>query len=378
MFDKGIRKSNAGCTHFLPEVRAAACEHYYITYRRLRGVYPTDASCLKRKRGWQGDDVLRDAWTSFDEVHVRNGLLIAQPRSITKDGFKKLVDKYFGGWIATRACQSKGRTKVINLTHAELHELADLLATPIHKDGKKQRFKNIDQALAKPEEAPRICALVDKSRCKDSPDLLHHHLLANVPELHYGPEDRAPELCDGTLKARQQLADVLAGRVPWIVRPARSSDSVPITCFNSTNAAKQAQERAAAAANQRLVNVFWKPEFMDFVFMLDATHFTDQHGPMHARAQNVYISTKHVWGPTEVMRDKSISETTSIMVYCVIHKHLGLVLGPDIMYTGTKFKKSAKPKEQLFREYGIKTWYDISHKRSQCAVLVLYFFPLGM
>lgn len=45
------------------------------------------------------------------------------------------------------------------------------------------------------------------------------------------------------------------------------------------------------------------------------------------------------------------------MVYCVIHKHLGLAVGPDVMYTGTRFKKSSKSKQEQFVEHGIETWY---------------------
>lgn len=361
MWQQGLRKSNKGCTRFSLEVRAAVCDSYYTSFYRIEGVRFEDYVGWKRKRGREGDRVLDEAWRCFEAQHTRNGRLLLQPRSINKEAFRRLIDRHFPSWIAQRRCPSKPRKKIVNLTAAELHELAELLATPIEKGGKTMRFQSIEAAVAEAAIVPRISALVDKSGCGDCTDILQRHLLQSVPELHLGPEDRTQKLCQKTLKDRQALADVLAGRVPWIVRPStvpvRSSRTAPIT---STTQATPAMEKAASDTAERLLEFYWQPEFMDFVFMLDATHFSDKEGPIHARAPHVFYSTRDVYGPTEVERDKSITETTSIMVYCLIHKHLGLVLGPDVMYTGTRFKKCSKPKQQLFREHGIETWYATS------------------
>lgn len=296
--------------------------------------------------------MLDAAWNSFIAAHVRGGQLILQPRIITKSAYRRLIDRHIEQWLLTRECPSRSHKKHFNLTLPELQELADLLATPFEHDGHTHRYTNIIKAI---EDIPRVKALAAKSRL--SPVVLHDHVLASIPSLQYGPEDRAAQLCYHTLMGRRALADVLSGRVPWLVRPSKvpmRSSRGPITA-TSTKATTAMQE-GAAAPQQNLLEFFWKPEYMDFVFMLDATSFSDKEGPMHARAPHVYYITQDVWGPTEVARDHSISETTSIMVYCVIHKHLGLVVGPDIMFTGTKFKKSKKSKEQQFREHGIKTW----------------------
>lgn len=216
MWQQGLRKSNKGCTRFSPEVRAAACDNYYAAFFNVAKVRFEDCEDRKRKRGREGDKVLAEAWKYFEAQHTRNGQLLLQPRSITKTAFRRLIDRHFGSWIADCRCPSKPRKKIVQLTHAEVHELADLLATPIEKDGKMMRFQNIEAAVAEASIVPRIADLVAKSGCSKCTDILQRHLLHSVPYLHLGPEDRAPELCHKTLQDRRALADVLSGRVPWI------------------------------------------------------------------------------------------------------------------------------------------------------------------
>lgn len=142
----GTRKRGPGPCHFLPRVREAACEHYYIAYLRGTGISLDNKDLPKRGRGCKGDPFIRDAWESFYATHTRNGWLIAQQRHITKEGFHKILIKHFASWSATRKCPSGSRKKAVNLTDAELQELADLLVTPVQHDDNYIRFDSITQA----------------------------------------------------------------------------------------------------------------------------------------------------------------------------------------------------------------------------------------
>lgn len=138
----------------------------------------------------------------------------------------------------------------------------------------------MEEAVHEAGSSSRIAALVVKSGCSKCTDILQRHLLASVSDLHLGPEDRTPELCQKTFKDRQVLADILAGMKPWIVRPSThpvrgSRPAVTSTC-SGTNKATQ---NAATASAPKLLEFFWKPDYMDFVFMLDATHFATRTGP---------------------------------------------------------------------------------------------------
>lgn len=141
MWEAGVRKSKPGWTRFCREVREAACDNYNIAYRHVTGHDFDERAHLKRKRGCKGDEVLREASSTFEAGHTRNGQLLLQPRSITKEQYERLIDRFFPRWIATRHCPSKPRKKIVNLTHGELQELAALLATPIQKDGNMKRFQ---------------------------------------------------------------------------------------------------------------------------------------------------------------------------------------------------------------------------------------------
>lgn len=126
VWEQGLRKSKQGCTRFCREVREAACDNCNIAYHRVKGVQLDERTRFKRKRGCKRDEVLREAWSTFEAGHTRNGQLIVQPRGVTKEQFERLIDRHLPQWIATRRCPSKGRKKVINLTAAEIQELKNV------------------------------------------------------------------------------------------------------------------------------------------------------------------------------------------------------------------------------------------------------------
>lgn len=339
--------SGVGQPHFLPKVREQVCEHYHLAYLRHTGVCLDNTTLPKRTRGCKGDKVVDAAWKTFNQTHVCNGRLRAQPRGITKDAFRKILIKYFAAWSKDRACPSASRKKPINLTDAETERLAKLLATPRDVGENKIYFDNIEEAA---RFKPEIRKLFEKSNA--TAEVLHQHLLATVPGLCYGPEDRAVWLCNSTLKGRRKLCDVWVGDHYWFVQRAWK---VPRISTRASVHFSEALQQGAASPPPR--EVFWEPRwFGQHTFMIDATTFSDKEGPMHSRARHVYYDNTDVHEGTQVKPDPSPSQTTSIMVYCVIHKYLGLVLGPEIMFTGTKLKLSKQDKETQFASQGVRTW----------------------
>lgn len=343
--------SGPGIPHFKPEVREAACEHYFVAYFQRTGVCLNNTVLPRVSLGCKGDAVLADAWQTFYVTHTCDGRLRAQERDIDKKAFTRLLRDWFAMWSESRSCPHAPRRKAINLSDDELAEMAHLLTTPLQQDGEFIRFENIDTAATMVD---RVRQLYKKSRAT-SP-VLHQHLVQTIPSFQYGPEDRSTRLCPSTLKARRSLADVWAGRTPWI-RPA----ALKVVRTSARLKRKMGAPLQQADAQQPSREVYWKPAwFGQHTFMLDATSFSDKEGPIHSPAPHVYYNSDDVYGPSTVEPDKSISQSTHIMVYCVIHKHLGLVVGPDIMYTGTKLKTSTKPKEQHLADEGIKTWYSVA------------------
>ena len=224
------------------------------------------------------------------------------------------------------------------MTDAESKRLAELLAKAIKKGENVIRFTNLEEAKALVPEVADLC-----SKSNATTPVLHKWLLENNPTLQYEPEDRVPTLTPSTRKARQKCADIWRGERHWfkqkrVLRP-HSKDGNP--------------------QHDTQKSVYWDPAWYGpYTFMLDATSFCDREGPMHSQAPRVYSDSNHIYPPTPVEPDKSISQSTTIMVYAVIHKHLGLVVGPDIMLTGTKLKQTTSdtPKEKQLDDAGVKTW----------------------
>ena len=219
------------------------------------------------------------------------------------------------------------------------------------------RFQSISAAR---DKKPRVKELCEKSGADDEP--LHQALLARFPKLLYGPEDRRARLVTSTLNARRMLADQWVGRCPWFYLPQHKA----LPAGRSIRRSRRLEEKQLPQDpddehhedEPDPIPVYWQPEWLSqFGFMLDATTFSNADGPLSRKAKHVYYSTEDVWGPREETPDPSISQTVSIMVYCVIHKHLGIVVGPDIMYTGTKLQFTKGDKEAQFQEKGVRTWY---------------------
>lgn len=337
-----------GHAHYPPRVRVAVCEHFFLAYYHLYGKRLDDGKLPDLSRGCKGSAALTAAMESFEAVHAHHGPDQAQLQTMTRKKFYKILLKWFERWCSTKECKHKSRRKPINLNDAEWAELARLVSTPVQENGNLRRFKNLADAM----EIPRVWELCDKARCLNHLQLLHEELLFKVPELHHGPEDRAARLCHSTLQKRRMLADKWVRAMPWFLLPR-----------GPPRRSERLQRDGPASTHEEYMQpddhreVFWRPEWMgQHCFMLDAVSFSDAEGPLQQQADHVYFNVLDVWGPKEEEPNKSPSEATTIMVYAVIHKYLGRIVGPDIMFTGSRLKNRKGDKELQFREAGIKTW----------------------
>ena len=353
----GVKKAS-GRAHYGARVRQSICQIYAAAHLEVTGNVLTSSELPKFSRGTKGDAALSRAWAVFKAIHPCGSPDYHVVHRIDRKKYVKLLKKWWESWLETRECEHKSRRKVVNLTQEEVIELARELATPAKVEGKLKRFKTLKDAM---KHKPRVKQLVEKSGCQTTLTLLHKHLLAEVPELQHGPEDRAPELCASTYQSRMKLAKVWRGDEPWFLIPGDP-------CRRSTRVQHQSSSSNDQMA-QTYQAVYWKPEwFGQHTFMLDALSFCNMKGSLWDKADHVYSSSKDVWGPTEVQRDRGVSEATTLMTYNVIHKFLGRIVGPDIMFTGSRMKASAKEKkaseadapfvkQARFEEAGINTWY---------------------
>lgn len=362
----GVKKGS-GRAHYGAKVRQSVCETYAASYLRVTGKVLTSSDLPPLSKGCLGDPAISEAWAVFEAIYPCGLPEHHVVHRMDRKQFVKLLKRWWKRWAETRECEHESRRKTVNLTQDEVIELAHELATPAKVHDKFKRFKTLEDAM---KHKPRVKQLVEKSGCLTTMTLLHKHLLNEVPELQHGPEDRAPELCTSTLKSRRKLAEVWRGHEPWFLMPGDP-------CRRSARV--QLHMQASSSNDQVAQNhlpVYWRPEwFGQHCFMLDALSFNNAKGGMWNKADHVYSSTKDVWGPTEVQRDLGVSEATTLMTYAVIHKFMGRVVGPDIMFTGSRMKMSAKEKkasaadlpfvkQARFEEAGINTWYA-SRKISQ-------------
>lgn len=340
--------------HFQPRVRAACCEHFYIAYIEEAQEIPSYQKFPELRGNSVGHKALVRGWRTFRQAHMHAGTLYWQPRGMTKKDFCKILHKYWKDWNESRECKSKSRSKPVNLTAAEWEELAKELTTPLGMNGCYVRFTSISDAKAK---KPRVKELFMKAGvgCQ----LLHRELLKRFPDVQYGPEDRSARLCPSTIAARRMLADQWAGRAPWFQLPQSE-------CINPPRRSERLQQMTEVKEDMNdeapePINVYWRREWMSqFCFMLDATSFSNAEGPLSKKAPRVYYSSTDVYGPREVRANYSLSQATTIMVYAVIHPYLGVVVGPDVMFTGTRFKNSTKSKEKQFQDAEVKSWCEFS------------------
>ena len=327
--------------HFSPAVCEHACHCFSDAYYVIEGKAVASERLPSLRAGPKPHPVLAAAYESFQREFLCDGQLITQARECSKENFRWILRTHWHQYFVNRTCPRPVRRKLVSLTDDETHELAGLLCKrPQLDDGTYVAHENLAAAA---KSYDRVKELIDKANATDA--VLKQHLLDNVPGLKYQREDVAYALAPTTRMKRRSCAEILRGDAPWFKRP------------RTHQTRGQAPSKDADSED-----VYWKQDWWaQHVFIGDATHFSDFRGDEKAKdsAPHVFVmSTDPPYPPREVPRPKSIRQSTSLMVYVVWHWFLGLVVGPDLMFTGTRLPFDEDlTREEQFKAHGLQSWY---------------------
>lgn len=165
--------------------------------------------------------------------------------------------------------------------------------------------------------------------------------------------DQRDKLPVATLKDRQNAAEIWNREKPWFTK------------VNSRWA-------TGLRTEPKQIDVYWDWEwYRQFTFMLDATFFTNESSGLAKHQGERVFKFKHIHHkPEHAKPTKSIRQACKLMVYTVIHPHLGVIVGPDFMYTGSSPTNSKWEKDQRARHLeGFEHWYAYMHTYSLCDYL---------
>lgn len=246
------------------------------------------------------------------------------------------------------------------MTDAEAEELASLISTPRLVHDSYERYYDLHEAA---DQITRVEELIKKSGV--STEALHDWLLEKVSWLVAVKEDVAPRLPPRTLAQRRNSSDVMSGRTTWLAREAYqcetacSSDDEPGSPPDHTRG-QEPQARIVRGAPRPPLEFFFDMAFFSqLTIVVDAVTFSNKKPPPPPSQPHAYANKNELYGPRLETGEKSIKDEVRIMVYAAIHKHLGRIAGPDIMYTGSKLKQSRAhgvTKTQQFKEAHVDTW----------------------
>ena len=75
--------------------------------------------------------------------------------------------------------------------------------------------------------------------------------------------------------------------------------------------------------------------YMMFTFMLDATTFTNISKQGSHGGEKVFKRRGVDYPPEDIKAGHNVRDACHLMAYTVLHPFLGVVLGPDFVYTGS-------------------------------------------
>lgn len=336
-----ITKDKTSKCHFCVADRASACERFFDVWGAHRKDSVDGLSLPELRRGECGDPRVSEAYALFMACKSRGGVLIESKRKCSRPQYVSLLHKYYTEWAKTRRCTSRPRRKTIRLTATEEDQLVQALTEPQVKGESYEHYYTMYDAM---DANPLVERLVAKSNA--TVEVLFSHLLANHKDFVFETEDVAVELVPSTLRARRKCSDIWGGRAPWFTKPTQRAETLH---GGGTDAASPSAGPSLA--------VYWQLIWYKlFTFMLDATTFCNVFGQSHEPPRRCFRSRSRVYPPRLVKPDKSIPQATTLMIYLIIHPFLGIICGPDLVYTGTKLPQSKKAKVEQFMKAALETW----------------------
>ena len=281
---------------------------------------------VRHKRGCAGDSELTLARAAFARAMKDH----PQFNRVTPKVFVDLARRWGPRY---HAVGEKGietvRVREARLSIEDLETAANILGTPYNDDEDDPHYwRSAHDCLntEHPQQA-QFKEIFEKSKFKTSAGF-EKTLLAKCSHIIVKKKaDIRDKLCKDTAKSRRDCSDVWGHRKAWRKRTRSDMESEG-----------EGVRTRAAEAEQTEEELMWDWEFYKrFTFMIDATTFDDK--PVTRRNYQRAIMLKNLIHPPEVQKaPPSLNNSTSIMVYTIIHPHLGVVLGPEVMYTGSTTK----------------------------------------
>ena len=276
-------------------------------------------------RGLCGDGHIARGWKAFKQWQWDDPAHKAAAQRLSKKSFRRLALRWL---LHDPNCLYDFETQRNNpdgCTQKQLERAAQILGTPYRPDGTVHYWTSVQECIDGAPRGAELQALQRKSG--KPPDAFGKLLLARCADLlAFTAADRRGEMTESTAAERQLAADVWACRIPWLV------------------VSGPGQRRRYDPAKDRIDSPPPGSHYVYFqhgkviqshmTFMLDATIMINQSGADKKRV-NAFKSKKIAHPPELVRAGKSVGTESKVMAYLVIHPHLGLVSGPDIMHHAT-------------------------------------------
>jgi hypothetical protein len=305
-----------GKCHFTPALRKRACSCFKAAHFSL---YHFDLGSVSHYKGksvaGHRDGVWHAAFQTFVQGFPARER-IPLPREITYKNYKDLVKKWYDSW--NRGCDcARESERSSNVPIDSLYRLASLVASGKEGiDGSWTYFESIQQAS-------KSCAeLRDRiSQYCLLPSTLHNLLVHKHKYLKYKRPDQRSRHAKSTLLKRQACSAIWAGTKPWL------------TTVSGTRAESRID-----------VHFEWS-WYSNLKILLDAVSFEDCEAATAFKSAKVYTLNEATYPPHLLPPKQRIDATNRAMFYIVLHPHEGAILGPDLVYTGSKVAQSDKSKK---------------------------------
>ena len=243
--------------------------------------------------------------------------------------FRQLVCRHAEGVQAFGMRYHRTRTTPPSpLSQSEYEDAAKLLGTPRTIDGHYKYHRSVEECYV---ECSRFHELADRSKLKLS--TFANQLLTLCPHiLRKGVLDTKEILTDSARQSRSEASEVWGGRQVWRVSKhagplggglRRGKRDVYWGCVSPTAHTKR-----------------W-PYYNNYTFMMDAKTF-NTGTPVESTDYVGYYRVDELFPPEETRAPDPVGTILQLMFYIVVHPVLGIVSGPDVMYTGSRSSKSKK------------------------------------
>ena len=312
-----------GRCHFSVPLREHACacfkdSHFDACGYNLKSIrdYESDAA------GRVKDTVWESAYQSFIRG-LPSKQRIPCPRNTSYKNYYDLVNKWYDSWDEGESCArgSKGSDRV---PLEVLYRIARLVAEGVEgEEGSWVYFEDINEAC---ERVPELRLILSEYSLR--PATVFNLLVRKHKLVLFNRPDERDRHARSTLEKRQMCSQIWAGTRPWrtITSPTRSAAPLHI-------------------------NFEWD-WYSHFTFMIDAIIFEDSVPAKAPRSQRVFTLNDTTYPPHLLPPKPRIDSTNRAMFYVVLHPHEGVVLGPDLVYTGSKVSEALKgKKDEMLKDW---------------------------